>query len=62
MALIIASTGLHAVAAEDDPLLLMFASDHVIENLRACHDALKLSIDYALNEKLATFWYCAYRL
>lgn len=38
-----------------DPLLLVLAADHVIENTAAFHQAIKNAIPYAENGKLVTF-------
>lgn len=51
----IALAALNAVSEGDDPLLLVLAADHVIENVAAFHHAIKTAVPYAENGKLVTF-------
>ncbi|MDR3434531.1 MAG: mannose-1-phosphate guanylyltransferase/mannose-6-phosphate isomerase [Rouxiella aceris] len=46
---------LSAIADGDDPLLLVLAADHVIENPAAFHQAVEDAIPYAEQGKLVTF-------
>jgi mannose-1-phosphate guanylyltransferase len=46
---------LSAIANGDDPLLLVLAADHVIENPAAFHQAVENAIPYAEQGKLVTF-------
>ncbi|TKI05845.1 mannose-1-phosphate guanylyltransferase/mannose-6-phosphate isomerase [Martelella alba] len=51
----IALAALSAVANGDDPLLLVLAADHVIEDTQAFQAAVMQATDYAFNNKLVTF-------
>ncbi|HBS5870279.1 TPA: mannose-1-phosphate guanylyltransferase/mannose-6-phosphate isomerase [Klebsiella aerogenes] len=51
----IALAALHAVAHDDDPLLLVLAADHVIENNEAFQAAINSAVVYANQGKLVTF-------
>ncbi|WP_413723242.1 mannose-1-phosphate guanylyltransferase/mannose-6-phosphate isomerase [Sodalis sp. RH23] len=51
----IALAALSAVASGDDPLLLVLAADHVIENVPAFHQAIKSAMPFAIAGKLVTF-------
>ncbi|MFL0798306.1 MAG: mannose-1-phosphate guanylyltransferase/mannose-6-phosphate isomerase [Cellvibrionaceae bacterium] len=52
----IASAALHAMTKTDsDPLLLVLAADHVIQNIPAFHEAVNLAAEQAETGKLVTF-------
>ncbi|MEL0553762.1 mannose-1-phosphate guanylyltransferase/mannose-6-phosphate isomerase [Raoultella lignicola] len=51
----IALAALSAIQNDEDPLLLVLAADHVIENIDAFHDAINNAIPYAEKGKLVTF-------
>lgn len=51
----IALAALSAVAKGEDPLLLVLAADHVIENVDAFHRAVDSAIQFAEQGKLVTF-------
>lgn len=51
----IALAALNAVSEGDDPLLLVLAADHVIENVEVFHHAIKTAVPYAEDGKLVTF-------
>lgn len=51
----IALAALHALSTDDDPLLLVLAADHVIENQKAFHEAISNAIPFAEEGKLVTF-------
>ncbi|HDS9332271.1 TPA: mannose-1-phosphate guanylyltransferase/mannose-6-phosphate isomerase [Klebsiella pneumoniae subsp. pneumoniae] len=51
----IALAALHATQDDEDPLLLVLAADHVIENVDAFHYAINNAVPYAENGKLVTF-------
>ncbi|AMG59141.1 mannose-1-phosphate guanylyltransferase/mannose-6-phosphate isomerase [Pantoea vagans] len=51
----IALAALNAVEQGDDPVLLVLAADHVIEDRAAFHQAIQAAIDYAKQGKLVTF-------
>ena len=51
----IALAALKAVENDDDPLLLVLAADHVIENVDAFHEAVNEAVEHATKGKLVTF-------
>ncbi|ERK09466.1 Mannose-1-phosphate guanylyltransferase (GDP) [Pantoea sp. AS-PWVM4] len=51
----IALAALQAVKNNDDPLLLVLAADHVIEDKNAFHDVIKKALPYAHDGKLCIF-------
>ncbi len=51
----IALAALKARANGDDPLLLILAADHVIENTQAFHKAIARAMELAIQDKLVTF-------
>jgi mannose-1-phosphate guanylyltransferase/mannose-6-phosphate isomerase len=51
----IAIAALHAVQAGDDPLLLVLAADHDIQDSKAFHAALRIAADTAAQGALVTF-------
>ncbi len=51
----IALAALNAVEQGDDPVLLVLAADHVIEDRAAFHQAIKVATAYAKEGKLVTF-------
>ncbi|MCW9527905.1 MULTISPECIES: mannose-1-phosphate guanylyltransferase/mannose-6-phosphate isomerase [Klebsiella] len=42
-------------SGDEDPLLLVLAADHVIENIESFHKAVKNAVSYAENGRLVTF-------
>ncbi|AHF73907.1 mannose-1-phosphate guanylyltransferase [Candidatus Sodalis pierantonius str. SOPE] len=51
----IALAALSAIVDGDDPLLLVLAADHVIEDEKAFHRAIQQALPYARNGNLVTF-------
>ena len=51
----IALAAINAVEQGDDPVLLVLAADHVIDNRAAFHDAIKTATNYAKQGHLVTF-------
>jgi len=51
----IALAAIKAMENEKDPILLVLPADHVIEKIPDFHDAIKVGIDYAKENKLITF-------
>lgn len=51
----VALAALHAMKNGDDPLLLILAADHVIQNNEKFINAIEYAIDLARNDKLVTF-------
>ncbi|HCI6862053.1 TPA: mannose-1-phosphate guanylyltransferase/mannose-6-phosphate isomerase, partial [Klebsiella quasipneumoniae subsp. similipneumoniae] len=51
----IALAALSAINNGDDPLLLVLAADHVIDNVEAFHFAINSAVPYAESGKLVTF-------
>lgn len=51
----IALAALHAIKNHDDPILLVLAADHVIQNNCAFHAAIEKALDLAVEGKLVTF-------
>ena len=51
----IALAALSAIANGDDPILLVLAADHVIDDTRAFHQAITKALPYASFGKLVTF-------
>jgi len=51
----IALAALNAVVTDDDPILLVLAADHVIDNTLAFHQTISLALPYATMGKLVTF-------
>ena len=51
----IALAAINAVEQGDDPVLLVLAADHVIDNRAAFHDAIKTATKYAKQGHLVTF-------
>lgn len=51
----IALAAFHALKNDDEALLLVLAADHVIENKKAFHAAVKIAERHAKNNKLVTF-------
>ncbi|MHB2213497.1 mannose-1-phosphate guanylyltransferase/mannose-6-phosphate isomerase [Raoultella ornithinolytica] len=51
----IALAALHSLATNEDPLLLVLAADHIIENTKAFHESIESAIPYAEEGKLVTF-------
>lgn len=51
----IALAALSAINNGDDPLLLVLAADHVIDNVEAFHFAISSAVHYAESGKLVTF-------
>ncbi|HBR4419105.1 TPA: mannose-1-phosphate guanylyltransferase/mannose-6-phosphate isomerase [Klebsiella pneumoniae] len=51
----IALAALSALKNNDDPLLLVLAADHVIEDVQSFHKAVKDAVTYAEKGKLVTF-------
>ena len=51
----IALAALEALKNNDDPLILVLAADHVIEDNESFHKSIKNAIPYAENGKLVTF-------
>ena len=43
------------MSMDDDPLLLVLAADHIIQNKKSFHDAIKNAIPHAERGKLVTF-------
>ena len=57
----IALAALSAInSTEDDPLLLILAADHVIEDIPSFHKAIDTAVAYA-NEETSHIWYCCYQ-
>lgn len=51
----IALAALHAIRNQDDPILLVLAADHVIQDNRAFLTAIEKALDLAVGGKLVTF-------
>lgn len=51
----IALAALKALSSGDDPILLILAADHVIEDVPNFHTAVNRALKYAKNNKLVTF-------
>lgn len=51
----IAAAAIHALASHDDPLLLVLASDHAIQNQAVFCSAVEAAVDAAANGDLVTF-------
>ncbi|MCV9878019.1 mannose-1-phosphate guanylyltransferase/mannose-6-phosphate isomerase [Brenneria izbisi] len=51
----VALAALNATSNDDDPLLLVLAADHVIEDISIFHQAIQSSIPFAEQGKLVTF-------
>lgn len=51
----IALAAIHALSVEDDPVLLVLAADHSIENVEAFEASVTAAITYANQGKLVTF-------
>ncbi|HEE0104253.1 mannose-1-phosphate guanylyltransferase/mannose-6-phosphate isomerase [Citrobacter freundii] len=51
----IALAALSAIENGDDPILLVLAADHIINNKQAFHQAIKSALKFALQGRLVTF-------
>lgn len=51
----IALAAFQALEANNDPLLLVLAADHVIDNVSAFHHSIKMAVEHAESGKLVTF-------
>lgn len=51
----IALAALQAIKNGDDPLLLVLAADHIINNPKLLHDAIHIAQQHAYNDHLVTF-------
>lgn len=57
----IALAALSAIENGDDPILLVLAADHIINNKLAVPSGDKISIQICPAGKTGDIWYCAYR-
>lgn len=51
----IALAALNAIANGDDPVMLVLAADHIIEDISAFHNAIKQALPFAEEKSLVTF-------
>jgi mannose-1-phosphate guanylyltransferase/mannose-6-phosphate isomerase len=58
----IAAAAIHAAETYNDPILLVLSADHLIQDVLAFHESIKIAFEQAENEKLVVFGVTPYEV